>query len=153
MPQLDRRETILARLEAIVSGIGGLETAGRNIVITSDTALPAIVVHDGKETADEADPRSRPSSAPRRIALIPEITIKAADTPEAIGATLGALRLTLLPLIINDSALAAVVGDSQNFGIRYLGCITEFSSDRQIIGTMRISIELAYPFLLKELTG
>ena len=153
MPQLDRRETILARLDAIVTGMSGLKTAGRNVQITSDTALPAIVVHDGKEQADEQDPRGRPSSAPRRMYLLPEITIKAADTPEDIGATLDALRLTLLPLIIGDTALAAVVGESQNFGIRYLGCITEFSSDRQIVGTMRISIEFAYPFMLKDLTG
>ncbi len=64
----DRREMILARLLEIAVGVDGIVAVFRNKDEISERQRPAIVILDADEAADDADPNSRPSRAPRRVA-------------------------------------------------------------------------------------
>ena len=59
---MDRREDILARLLAIASGIDGVTRAYRNKDEIPETSRPAIVILDGDEAANDADPSARPTT-------------------------------------------------------------------------------------------
>ena len=88
----DRRELILMRLLEIARGIEGVTSAFRNRDEISEKQRPAIVILDADEAADDADPVSRSSRAPRRVAMTPEIYILLGAKPEHVGTEINALR-------------------------------------------------------------
>lgn len=104
----DRRELILERLVAIGRTLPGLALVDRNRVAVSDLSLPALVVHDGAETAAEDDPPLRPTRTPRRVVMTPQVALlaRAADGP--VGSALNALRAALVAAVEGDAELLAL---------------------------------------------
>ena len=138
----DKREQLLSRLLAIAQSIPGIASAVRNKDEISDKARPAIVILDADEVADDADPASRPSRAPRRIAMTPEIYLLLGAKPEHVGPEINALRAKFIKAVLTDSELLAIVGT--NGDIRYEGCATSLARGRNMEGEMGISFSLTY---------
>ena len=109
----------------------------------------AIVILDADEAADDADPTSRPSRAPRRIAMTPEIYILLGARPEELGTAINTLRARLVKTILADAQLAGIVGS--NGDIRYEGCATALARGRSMEGEMGVSFSFAYVLRPEEL--
>lgn len=135
------REDILARLTVVAAGLPGIATALRNSNATSDTNLPAIIVYDADEVADERDPPSRPTRTPRRVSMTPEILIKVVGVPESIGTAMNEILAELQTAVVADAALIALVKDGE---IRYMGCATQLAIGRAMIGEMGVSFSFTY---------
>lgn len=138
----DVRENILTRLVEIGQTVAGVQTCLRNASSISDTQCPALVIYDADEQADENDPASRPVNAPRRVGLRPEILIKVAGVPEAVGPEMNVIRAALIKAIIGDATLVAMTADSR--GIRYDGCATRLALGRSMEGEMGVSFTFNY---------
>jgi hypothetical protein len=92
----------------------------------------------------------RPSNAPRRISMTPELYILLAGKPEEVGPALNAMRVKLVKgvkAVLTDATLLAAIGS--NGSIRYDGCATGLSWGREMIGDMGVSISFLY-FLQPE---
>ena len=135
------REDILARLVVVVSGISGVVTVLRNSPAPSDTQLPALIVFDGDEQANDRDPTSRPTRSPRRITMTPEILIKVVTVPETVGTTLNDILEELQIAVTTDAALIDLVKDGE---IRYMGCATQLAIARAIIGELGATFAFTY---------
>jgi hypothetical protein len=138
----DRREMILARLLEIARNVEGIVTAFRNKDEIGEKQRPAIVILDADEAADDADPASRPSRAPRRISMTPEIYIMLGMKPEHIGTSINMLRARLIKAILADAELSLIAGS--NGDIRYEGCATALARGRTMEGEMGVSFSFAY---------
>ena len=133
----DKREQILSRLLAVAQGIPGIAGAFRNKDEISD------------ETADDADPVNRPTRAPRRIAMTPEIYLLLGAKPENVGTEINALRATFIKSVLTDAGLLLIVGT--NGDIRYEGCATSLARGRNMEGEMGISFSFAYTLRPEDL--
>jgi hypothetical protein len=141
---MDFREAILARLVAVAEGISpAFATVERNAVVLADTKLPALIVLDGEEEADERDPDRRPANAPRRVKMRAVLQIQLQDLPENAGTDLNGFRKALINAIFTDTTLLSYTIDNRS--IRYLGCNTGFDMGRQLEATMWLHIEFGYP--------
>lgn len=146
----DKREEILQRLVAIAEATPGVKTVRRNEHGLNDDDLPAIIILDGHETADDNDPRGRPAYAPRRVAMTPEIWFLAAEQddhdakapPVNVGSLLNAMRRPLLKAILQDAELQALCGKSGD--IRYEGANTGLSRMRQMEAEIGLSVTFSY---------
>ena len=138
----DVRESILSRLVVTGATVAGVQTCLRNASSISDTQCPALVVYDADEQADDSDPASRPVNAPRRVSLRPEILIKVAGVPEAVGPEMNAIRAALIKAVIADATLVAMTADGR--GIRYEGCATRLALGRSMEGEMGVSFTFNY---------
>lgn len=138
----DVRELVLARLVEIAEGVAGVVTARRNIKRPADDRLPAIVVLDADEAAEETDPGGHPHRGPRRIAMSPETYILTAGKPEEVGPAINALRALWVKAVLTDATLASIIGT--NGEIRYEGCATGLSWGREMIGDMGVSFSFHY---------
>jgi hypothetical protein len=145
----DRRELILVRLLAIALTMPGINVAARNKLSPDDTDLPAIMVLEGDETAEETDPEARPANAPRQVTMIPEIVIALGDDPDAIGTSINAMRAALYKAIVNDTTLLGLVVNGRR--IRYVGAGTELGYGRTMEGTMAMKFAFTYLLLPSEL--
>jgi hypothetical protein len=145
----DRREMILSRLLEIAGSTEGIVAAFRNKDEISEKQRPAIVILDADETADDADPSSRPSRAPRRVAMTPEIYILLGAKPEELGSVINALRARFVKSILGDSQLGSIVGT--NGDIRYDGCATALARGRSMEGEMGVSFSFTYVLRPEEL--
>ncbi len=146
----DRREAILARLAAIAGSVPGVTLAARNKLNPTDQQLPAIIIFDADEEADDKDPeQSRPVNAPRRVKLVPQITIQLGTVPDDVGTQLNKMRAALVKAIMTDATLPSLTLD--RFGIHYLGCSTELSPARTMVGTMWVHMRFTYPLRPDEL--
>lgn len=145
----DRREMILARLLAIAKTCPGIAAAFRNKDEISEKQRPAIVILDADEAADDGDPASRPSRAPRRIAMTPEIYILLGARPEELGTAINTLRARLVKAVLSDVQLARIVGS--NGEVRYEGCATALARGRSMEGEMGLSFSFAYVLQPEEL--
>jgi hypothetical protein len=145
----DRREMVLARLLEIARGIGGIVAAFRNKDEISEKQRPAIVILDADEAADDADPVSRPSRAPRRIAMTPEIYILLGARPEGLGTAINTLRARFVKATLSDAQLASIVGS--NGEVRYEGCATALARGRSMEGEMGVSFSFTYVLRPEEL--
>lgn len=146
---MDRREEILARLAAIAAGIDGVKTAARNKDEFSDLARPAVVLIDGDEEAHDSDPPTRPTTAPRLVALKPEIVILLSGAPESVGSSLNALRTALIKAILTDAILIGIVHD--RIGTRYIGCVINIGRGRAVEGELRLHFVFTYALRAEEL--
>ena len=145
----DRREMILTRLLEIAVGVEGIVAAFRNRDEISEKQRPAIVILDADEAADDADPSSRPSRAPRRVAMTPEIYILLGAKPEELGSVINALRARFVKSVLGDSQLGSIVGT--NGDIRYEGCATALARGRSMEGEMGVSFSFTYVLRPEEL--
>ena len=145
----DRREMILTRLLEIAVGVDGIVAAFRNKDEISEKQRPAIVILDADEAADDADPSSRPSRAPRRVAMTPEIYILLGAKPEELGSVINALRARFVKSVLGDSQLGSIVGT--NGDIRYEGCATALARGRSMEGEMGVSFSFTYVLRPEEL--
>ena len=145
----DRREMVLARLLEIARGIEGIFAAFRNKDEISERQRPAIVILDADEAADDADPSSRPSRAPRRVAMTPEIYILLGAKPEELGSVINVLRARFVKSVLGDSQLGSIVGS--NGDIRYEGCATALARGRSMEGEMGVSFSFTYVLRPEEL--
>ena len=145
----DRRELILVRLLEIAKGIEGIAGAFRNRDEISEKQRPAIVILDADEAADDADPTTRPSRSPRRVAMTPEIYILLGAKPEELGSVINALRARFVKSVLGDSQLASIVGS--NGDIRYEGCATALARGRSMEGEMGVSFSFTYVLRPEEL--
>ena len=146
---IDRREMILSRLLEIAGSTEGIVAAFRNKDEISEKQRPAIVILDADEAADDADPSSRPSRAPRRVAMTPEIYILLGAKPEDLGTAINTLRARLLKAILMDSSLLTILGSSGE--ARYEGCATALARGRSMEGEMGVSFSFTYVLRLEEL--
>ena len=135
------REDILARLTAVASGITGVATVLRNSEAPADTQLPAIIVYDADEMANERDPPSRPTLTPRRVTMTPQILIKVVGVPETVGTTLNDFLDLVHDTVLTDATLIALVKDGD---IRYMGCATQFAIGRAMIAEMGVTFAFTY---------
>ena len=145
----DRREMILTRLLEIAVGVEGIVAAFRNKDEISERQRPAIVILDADEAADDADPASRPSRAPRRVAMTPEIYILLGAKPEDLGTAINRLRARFVKSVLGDSQLGSIVGT--NGDIRYEGCATALARGRSMEGEMGVSFSFTYVLRPEEL--
>jgi hypothetical protein len=145
----DRREMILTRLLKIAVGVDGIVAAFRNKDEISEKQRPAIVILDADEAADDADPTTRPSRSPRRVAMTPEIYILFGAKPEELGSVINALRARFVKSVLGDSQLASIVGS--NGDIRYEGCATALARGRSMEGEMGVSFSFTYVLRPEEL--
>ena len=145
----DRREMILTRLLEIAVGVEGIVAAFRNKDEISERQRPAIVILDADEAADDADPASRPSRAPRRVAMTPEIYILLGAKPEDLGTAINRLRARFVKAVLGDAQLRLIVGS--NGDIRYEGCATALARGRSMEGEMGVSFSFTYVLRPEEL--
>ncbi|KLK91421.1 hypothetical protein AA309_20210 [Microvirga vignae] len=149
----DKREQILVRLVEIAEAIPGIKTVERNPGQLDETVLPAIVILDADETADDADPggpRGRPPFAPRRVGMTPEIYLMAlAPTPEPgesssakLGPLINGMRAQFVKAVLTDASLREIVGT--NGDIRYEGCATALARGRSMEAEMGVSFTFSY---------
>ncbi len=145
---IDRRETILARLAAVIAGLD--VTAGRNRADVSESALPAIFLHDGLD-ANEDFPGSwrGPAVTKDMVKLEPQIIIAATGPAETIGATINGLRAQLLVAVLTDAELLAAVG--ANGQIRYVGCALTTEGGESREGQMEVKFGFRYLLAISEL--
>lgn len=146
---IDRREMILSRLLEIASATEGVVAAFRNKDEISEKQRPAIVILDADEAADDADPTTRPSRSPRRVAMTPEIYILLGAKPEDLGTAINALRARFVRAVLGDAQLARIVGT--NGAIRYEGCATALARGRSMEGEMGVSFSFTYVLRPEEL--
>lgn len=130
----DVREQILQRLFDVCGTVDGVREAFRNQNEVSETSLPALVLIDADEIADENDPKSRPANAPRRITMTPEVRILLQAAPEAVGSAVNAFRARLIKAVLTDSQLLALTAEGQ--GARYMGEASQLKSGRTMQGDM-----------------
>ena len=145
----DRREMILTRLLEIAVGVDGIVAAFRNKDEISERQRPAIVILDADEAADDADPSSRPSRAPRRVAMTPEIYILLGAKSEDLGTAINTLRARLVKAILMDPSLLTILGSSGD--ARYEGCATALARGRSMEGEMGVSFSFTYVLRPEEL--
>ena len=145
----DRREMILTRLLEIAVGVDGIVAAFRNKDEISERQRPAIVILDADEAADDADPNSRPSRAPRRVAMTPEIYILLGAKPEDLGTAINTLRARFVKAVLGDAQLRLIVGS--NGDLRYEGCATALARGRSMEGEMGVSFSFTYVLRPEEL--
>lgn len=146
----DKREDILSRLQAIAAAIPSPPKVLRNVIDPPDTDLPAIIIYDGDELAEERDPeQSRPPNAPRRIKLTPEIVIMLGAAATDVGTSLNVIRAALYKAIASDSTLNEIVLD--RIGIHYLGANTELARGRTLEGKMTMHFVFTYGLRVSDL--
>ena len=145
----DRREMILTRLLEIAVGVEGIVATFRNKDEISERQRPAIVILDADEAADDADPASRPSRAPRRVAMTPEIYILLGAKPEDLGTVINTLRARFVKAVLGDAQLSLIVGS--NGDLRYEGCATALARGRSMEGEMGVSFSFTYVLRPEEL--
>ena len=145
----DRREMILTRLLEIAVGVDGIVAAFRNKDEISEKQRPAIVILDADEAADDADPTTRPSRSPRRVAMTPEIYILLGAKPEDLGIAINTLRARLVKAILMDPSLLTILGSSGD--ARYEGCATALALGRSMEGEMGVSFSFTYVLRPEEL--
>ncbi len=145
---MDYREAILEQLVIVIRGIPGIwpELVARSKVAPSETQLPAVVVLDGTEEADDADPRIRGPLAPRRVIMRPVIKIILGELPAGVGTKLNSFRAALINAIASDATLTSYTINGR--GGRYMG-IPENGLDlgRELEGTMWLVFEFYYPVI------
>lgn len=151
---MDHREAILSRLLEIAAGTEGVVKAYRNQDDIPEKSRPAIVILDGDEAADDSDP-SRPTNAPRRVGMSPEIYILLGSSPESVGSSINLIRARFVKAVMTDATLRGLTLDGD--GIRYEGCATGLARGRSMEGEMGVSFTFTYVMrpekLVEEVTA
>lgn len=142
----DRREQILARLEAIFGTISGVAKTGRNVEDVTGKSRPAIIMHDASESS--TDLSERPPGQNGRVVpkdymiLSPQIAILLGDRAEVVGTRVSAMRSALVKAIWTDSQLASFLGNKGD--IRYTGCGLETQPGETREARLLVNFEFTY---------
>jgi hypothetical protein len=171
----DRREEILERLAAILSGLTitlsaanaaqGLPTtlpAGNFVLNRNELPsgkVPGIILCDGDEINDprmvrKARGQTETGIPPQLIKMTPEIYVVLDERKPNnvnVGADLNLARLAIIAAIFPDQTLQAIVGN--NGDIIYEAGITDLARNRAMQGQLGISISFSYPLLPSEYVG
>lgn len=145
----DIREEILERLKEIAEELEGIKRVERDFIAISEDELPAVIILEGDEEADEGDPVGRPTTSPRRVTMTPEIRIMVRNNSADIGPQLSAFRAALIKAIAADAALKALV--INGVGIRYRGLATALARGRTMDADMGLVFGLTYVLKPDEL--
>lgn len=138
----DPREEILARLVVIAGAITGIKTVRRNDLNLPESAHPSIVILDADETAADSDPGSRPPTAPRIMAMTPEIYVVLAEKATDVGTELNLMRARVINAIAADAPLIALTKDKE--GGRYEGAASSLARGRTMLGDAGLSFSFRY---------
>lgn len=138
----DPRELILARLLEVAGAIDPTLSPRRNEADLADTALPAVVLLDGDEQADESDPEGRPLLAPRRVTMTPEVQFRIAAKAKDIGPNLNLWRAKLIHAVLTDATIASLTINDR--GIRYRGSATVAERGRSMEGGIGVAFSFTY---------
>jgi hypothetical protein len=171
----DRRQEILDRLEALLSGMtislaGDGSTTSTPALIPAGNfvrnrnelpadKLPGIILLDADEVNDYSlvpkSGRVMSQMATQILKMTPEIYI-VLDTGRKphnknAGKDLNLARLAIMGKIIPDSTIQELCG---SFGkVVYDGSITDFARNRVMKGQMGLSITFSYPLIAAEVVG
>jgi hypothetical protein len=138
---VDRREEILNRLEVILPAVPGVVSFFRNEVKAPEGKLPAVILLDGDEMADEAAfGRGRPANAITVMTMMPEIYIIVMEGDD-LGTRLNELRTRVKHAILNDAQLLALAKDGD---VRYEGMQTALALGRSMAGEAGLNFSIAY---------
>lgn len=141
---MDIREAIMARMLEIAEGVEEITVAYRNVKTVADTYLPAFIVLEGDEEADDNDPPKRGPMSVRRVQMTPQIVIASGAKPEDIGTELNGLRVAVIKAILSDTQLRDLTLDST--GVRYDGFESDLVLGRTMLGQMAVRFRLTYKF-------
>lgn len=136
---IDNREAILVRLLETLK-VDGVRTTHRNVASVPESDLPAAVVLDGDEFADELPP-GRGAASLRVMNLQPEIYILARTKTETVGTELNAFRRKLIKAVFADATLVALCKDSE---ISFDGMETSLATGRSMLGEARLNFTFRY---------
>lgn len=139
---MDPREAILARLLIVAGGVDDTLEARRNETEISDSALPAVILLDGEEIADDSDPEGRPANAPRRVRMTPEVQFRLQKKAVDIGTSLNLLRAKLIDAVLTDATLLALTIKGQS--IRYQGAMMAAERGRSMEGGIGVAFTFTY---------
>lgn len=142
---MDLREAILARLVEIADAVAtDAELVGvhRNDLDLPDEVLPAIVVLDGDEAADDSDPEGRQPLAPRRVGMTPELYVMYPAKADVVGTRLNSVRTKLIYAILTDATLLALTLNGRS--ARYDGAASGLARGRTMLGEMGVSFKFTY---------
>jgi hypothetical protein len=146
----DKREQILQRIAAVAAGVSGVTAVFRNTESIGETRLPAIVILDGDEVADDRDMgRGRPGISPNIMVMRPELRVIVASATRDPGTVLNELRAAFVKAILEDATLISICGS--NGGMRYEGCGSGFAAGRTLQGEMAVNIAFTYVFRASDL--
>jgi hypothetical protein len=168
----DRRELILERLLAILTGLsiplsggpnGPRTIAAGNIAHNRGELLanrvPGIILLDADEVRDSrATPLPQGQQASRVrdqvMKMTPEIyvvlDVRGIEN-QNVGKDLNEARRAILAVVLPDKTLQDLVG--ANGGITYDGSVTDLARNRTMKGQLGISITFTYPLIMKEYVG
>ena len=139
----DKREDILVRLLAVLTGVAGVKTAERNVKVLDDWVLPAGVLLDGDEQADEgAFGRNRPGETPNLVHMSPQVFVKIADNVPDVGTALNVFRRRVIKAVLFDPGLKTLTGP--NGAICYEGLGTALAAGRTMLGEAAFTFTLTY---------
>lgn len=156
----DRREDVLAYLQALLGTVSGIKACHRDRDGLPDkTNLPAIFLLDGKETlvteirsgrtAGVSDTRMLPAVFQLEpqvfLQLVPRdddtnLTVGGIAAP--VGPELSAYRVAVIKLLTQDTNLWAMLGS--NGTVRYLGCETDMQAMAPLVGQLRLDFQFHY---------
>jgi hypothetical protein len=126
----------------IAEGIAGVVSVDRNRLSVSDLSVPAIIINEGDEQADDGDPDRRPPTAPRRVHMQPQMVIAIVDNRDDVGTELNALRAKVIKAVCTDATLRGYTHDDT--GVRYLGMTSDLAVGRQMSGQYPLNFSLTY---------
>lgn len=146
MPNLDIRELILTRIQAVVARepISAV-TVVRNRGLLGQEARPAVAIMDGDETANRQSVSAREGTSRMRPAIVtmqPEIYIlpkTKLPQNESIGNDVNSMRIAIVEALASDDELQVLCTS-----ITYLGMTTDFKSGMSMQGQARLNIAFVY---------
>ena len=149
----DKREELLAQLEAALATVAGVVTCVRNRGLLRDEQRPAIVILDGDEQTDvQALPSRTANMAKSMVTAKPEIfflskeyrPVNKKSDEKNIGTVLNEARAAVTAKIAGDSVIRGLLGP--NGRLQYTGCITDLKSGSALSGEMRMDFSFTYVF-------
>jgi hypothetical protein len=149
---MDKRETILAHLLAMLDGLDGLaevdgvKSVFRNRGEIPQEKLPAVVLLDGREKIKVSTSTHGGLRTPTIFTLSPQIFIvlKPRDdiNNDGIGEELSAYRVKIIKLMRDDDTLAALLG--ANGEALYLSSETDMQTGSTMQGQMQMDFAFSY---------
>lgn len=140
----DKRPLILARLPLVVAGVNGINVVARNLLqLPPDQELPAGIVNDGDELANESDPHGRVAVGTRRIIrMTPQVIVAVSAEPENVSSVLSGICRAVIKAVLSDAQLLALTLNGA--GIRYDGMETDLAMGRAMTGQASLMFTFTY---------
>lgn len=151
---IDKREEILSRLEAILSGLGAYMVV-RNPPHIDDSIDNWIALFDGREEPPAERPANQRAgavvnAAPAEMTMLPEIYIAASEASAAAGKSLNATRIAIVKAIMSDGPLFDLTAEKRS--IDYNGCETGFTLGRKVGSGMLVKFAISYTLRIADLS-